>query len=70
MGDKIYKKVDLEVESAPIFVHFECPFCEEDIAINYGDFCCDIGEPCDWGYSKFDCPECKKGIEINSTYWD
>jgi len=62
--------VDLRVEMRAVKVHFECTNCKQDIEMEYSDFCGDIGEPCDWRYSKLECPECEEEMEINDAEWD
>ncbi|WP_432400992.1 hypothetical protein [Wukongibacter sp. M2B1] len=63
-------KVDIRVIKEPVSVEFDCPHCEEEIVIQYQYFCSEIGEVCDWRYSKFECPECNNTIEIDYVDWD
>ena len=63
-------KIDLQVVSRPVTVEFECPHCMNDAQIDYSDFNDLIGEPYDWKYSKVDCPECGKSLEIDDVDWD
>lgn len=62
-------KVDLRVIKEPVTVDFICPHCEEETEMDFNDFCNEIGEVCDWQYTKFECPECSKTIEIDGTEW-
>ena len=64
------KKSDISVVSIPTYIELECPYCQEDIKINYNDFCDLVGEPCDWSYESFNCPHCKKTIDIGYVDWD
>lgn len=63
------EKVTVKVVQRPVHVDYECPHCEEEIEIPYNDFCDEVGDPCDWVYSKITCPECEKTIEIESDDW-
>ena len=51
-------------------VTFECPHCKTEVVEKYGDFCIEVGEPCDWKYSKIECPECEKELEIDNAEWN
>jgi predicted RNA-binding Zn-ribbon protein involved in translation (DUF1610 family) len=62
--------VDVTIIQKPVLVKFECPYCEEGIKIDYKDFCAEVGEPCDWSYSKIECPKCGKSIQIDDVDWD
>jgi len=64
------EKVDITVVSTPVSIGFECPHCEEDVHFDYSDFVDQIGQPCDWKYSKIECPECGIEIEIDDVEWD
>lgn len=64
------KTVDLTVVTVPKTVMFECPHCKLDFEREYFGFCADIGEPCDWKFSKFECPECGKEMEVEDVDWD
>lgn len=63
-------KADIRVIQKPVEIMFDCPHCEEEAIIDYGDFCCEVGDVCDWVYSKFECPKCNLEIEINYVDWD
>ena len=63
-------KIDVTVNQKPVSVSFDCPHCEEEIEIEYQDFSNELGEPCDWEYSKVKCPKCGKTTEIGSVEWD
>lgn len=62
-------KIDIEVNSKPVDISFECPNCKKTISIEYSDFCIIVGEPCDWEYSTIACPKCDKKVEIQSVDW-
>jgi predicted RNA-binding Zn-ribbon protein involved in translation (DUF1610 family) len=63
-------KIDLTVNSVPVSVTWSCPHCGAEIEIPYSSFCSDIGEPCDWMSSKFECPKCEKEVKIDYVEWD
>lgn len=63
-------KIDITVIKRPVNVFFVCPFCNNEIEIEYGSFESDIGEPCDWPSTQFECPVCEKKLEINTIDWD
>lgn len=63
-------KVDISIRQTPVSANYECPHCEEEIEIDYQDFCNDVGEQCDWQYTDIECPNCGKTIEIDSVDWD
>ena len=64
------KNTDLRVEMKAVFVHYECPFCENENKISYSDFCEEVGEPCDWRYINLECKKCNKSFEVNDVEWD
>jgi len=68
-GEKTLK-ADISVRQKPVSVVIECPHCDEEIEIDYQDFINQLGEPCDWSYSKIACPRCDKEIEIDNVEWD
>jgi predicted RNA-binding Zn-ribbon protein involved in translation (DUF1610 family) len=70
MGNMSEKKIELRVERRAIKVHFECPYCEEEVERDYNDFCNEIGEPCDWADTLFNCPECGREVQIYYVDWD
>jgi hypothetical protein len=68
-GEKI-KEVDITVKQIPVSVGFDCPHCEEEIKIDYQEFCGDVGDPGNWPCSEIDCPGCGKKIKIDNIDWD
>jgi endogenous inhibitor of DNA gyrase (YacG/DUF329 family) len=62
-------KVDILVHQAPIEITFECPLCENEVDLDYIDFCGIAGEPSEWTCARFNCPECGKELELNSNEW-
>ena len=63
-------KVTVQVNTRPTSVSYNCPNCEEDIEIDYNDFENEVGEYCDWCYSKIRCPECDSELEVDGSEWD
>lgn len=62
------KKVDFTIISRPDHIHLECPFCNEEIEVDWNDV--DVPE-CwsdDWGY--IECPECEKEIKLGEYDYD
>jgi hypothetical protein len=64
------EKIDIRVRQKPVDCCFECPVCEEEIEIDYSEFCDMAGEPCDWEYTEIECPKCNAKLEIDSQEWD
>jgi len=62
-------KIDISVITKPISIQFECPYCDSEVTIDYDDFESEVGECCDWPYSKIKCPECEKVLEIDNIDW-
>lgn len=64
-------KTDIRVVKSIAFIAMQCPHCKEDHEMTQREFSDATGdEPCDWAYSKLDCPSCKKPIEVNNLDWD
>ena len=63
-------KVDINIKQTPVSANYECPHCDEEVEIDYNDFCIDAGEYCDWQYTKIECPNCGKTVEIDSVDWN
>ena len=65
-------KISVAVNQIPISVSYFCPICGNDIKIAYSQFVRNIGEFCDWNYSKINCDKCKKELEvrIDGSEWD
>jgi predicted RNA-binding Zn-ribbon protein involved in translation (DUF1610 family) len=71
--NKEYKdlaNIDLVVVQVPKYVEYECPHCEEEIEIDYNEFCDFVGEPPDWSCSRIKCPNCNKELKIDNVEWD
>ena len=65
-------RIDITVISRPSYITIECPYCEEEININYNDF---LGMMThyyyeDWIDEVIKCPECGKEVTIGSVEWD
>jgi len=62
------KKIDIVIRQKPIYIEYNCPYCEEFIYILYADFIAIFDEPCDWDGSVIFCKNCDKPSEIK--YWE
>lgn len=67
--DGVRRSASIEVITVPRHISLTCPHCDEELEIMYSDFCEMVGEPCDWGFSSLDCPECEKSIDVGSVDW-
>lgn len=65
----VRRSASIEVITVPRHISLTCPHCDEELEIEYKNFCDMAGEPCDWSYSSIDCPECEKSIEIDGVDW-
>lgn len=61
------ERVDIDIIQEITEIEFTCPSCEEEVSIGYDEFCKEVGEICDWLYSKFVCPECGTELKIDSV---
>lgn len=65
------EKVDISIIQKPDYIKFYCPHCKDEVSMSYGLFEDEIGvEYCDWKYSTFNCPCCKKEIGIDYIDWN
>ena len=69
MKKKDLLSVDIVVIQNPVWIRFQCPYCREDIKIDYNDFCDEVGEPCDWNSSEIECSQCNETIRIDAAEW-
>ena len=65
----VRRSASIEVITVPRHISLTCQHCDEELEIEYKNFCDMAGEPCDWSYSSIDCPECEKSIEIDGVDW-
>lgn len=65
-------KADIQVISEPTFVKFDCPHCEAEVEMDFGDFRSFMitDYPGDWKGEKLECPHCEKEIEVDDVEWD
>jgi len=66
MEMKSQERIDFTIVSKPDYISLECPFCHDDIKIDWNDV--DVPEDWqgDWGY--VECPTCEKLISLGD--WD
>ena len=64
------ENIDITVLQKPIKISYICPFCSEEIELNYNDFVdTQINDyPGDW--STTECPECESILNINNVEYD
>ena len=60
------RTADFTIVSKPSYISFECPYCKENIEIDWEN----IDDPESWSdpWGYVECPECKKMIELGN--WD
>ena len=67
--NKIDNRVDITVIQKPTDVGFVCPYCGEDIEMDYEEFgdlmCTDYYG--DWEFEEFCCPECGEILEVDTV---
>lgn len=64
-------KATVTIIQMPVETRFKCPHCEDEVIMDINDFEILVGYDIpDWEYSKFKCPNCGKGIEIDYVEWD
>lgn len=60
-------KVPFIIVSRPSYIHLECPYCDEEIEINWGD----LNVPNGWDYwDDVICPDCGKTIKLGDWEYD
>lgn len=59
---------DFTIVSKPVSIHFECPFCEQDIEIPWQK----IDAPASWAdeWPEVLCPECGKPVVLGDWTYD
>lgn len=65
------KSVNITIIEAPIWVEFTCPECRERIDMDYNHFCFSVVNLNTKGEGEnFNCPHCKKELNINCINFD
>lgn len=64
--------VDITIVQVPEYIIFDCPYCGEEVEVDYDDFQCDMmdNNPGNWGYESFLCPKCHEELEVGDVDWD
>lgn len=64
-------KADVRVIQRPAEIKIDCPHCNYEINMLYGDFedLMQNDYPGDWIGEKIECPNCEKDIEIEDYDW-
>ena len=62
--------MEVRVRCVPTHVLCTCEKCEHEEEMSYDDFTCEYGDPPDWDYNVWKCPECGHENEIDSQDWD
>ena len=62
------KTADFTIVSVPAYIKVECPYCNEDIEINWHE----IDAPECWGdqWPDIECPYCENEIELGDYDYD
>lgn len=70
--NNINPKTDIQIVSEPTWVKLNCPYCDEEIEMDYDEFSDLMTEsyPGDWSGEKIECPYCNREIEINDVEWE
>ena len=59
------RKADIMIYRAPVSVGVTCPYCEEEIDIDYDEFRMIVGDFWECQGMIVDCPSCREGFEID-----
>ena len=62
-------KATFNIVTKPVYVVTECPYCDEEIEINFDDFMI-TDYPGDMIGEVIGCPSCLKQIEIEDIEWE
>lgn len=64
--------VDITIVRTPRYVTFDCPYCDEEIEMDYDEFTDFMMEdnPSEWEYEPFFCPKCYEELEVGDIDWD
>lgn len=70
--NNIDKTINIEVETVPKWIRFNCPYCLEDIEIDYDEFEDDMPTNYwgDWEGNEVECPTCGHKLKINCVDYD
>lgn len=64
------QSIEVSVLQRPYAVRIECPYCQAENDVSYGEFTGKYGDPPDWNGSEITCPDCGRKILIDSQSWD
>lgn len=72
MNNNDIRKAELQIISMPVEVRVTCPYCEEEMEIDFDNFMKEMYSdyPGDWRGETVECPGCKNEIEIEEISWD
>ena len=61
-------RTDFTIRSVPYSINFECPYCGEEVEINWND----VNVPENWSdyWDDIVCPECGKTIKLGNWEYD
>lgn len=62
--------MEVRVHQKPVEVILICDECDHQHEEQYNDFCDKHGDPCDWNYEKWKCPECGHVNEFDGQDWN
>ena len=64
--DEIRTRTRFSIISAPKYIEFNCPYCKQDIRIDFAD----VDAPECWSdsWGEIECPECKNDVYLGE--WD
>lgn len=59
-------ETDLQVICEPSYIKMQCPYCHEDIEVNYDEFARSMSSPwwIDWEGESISCGRCDEMFEI------
>lgn len=66
------KEADITIETTPKYVKYECPYCGEEVEIDYDDFEDEMPDDYwgDWCGERVTCEKCGRDFEINGVEVD
>lgn len=62
------KSVDFHIDLKTVSISFECPYCDYDVTVDWGD----LNVPYYWGddWGEIECPHCGKTVELGDYEYD
>lgn len=60
------KKADFTIVSRPDHIRFECPYCQEDVEVDWNDV--DVPEAWSDDFGSVECPNCNLDVKLED--WD